>query len=364
MSSNYISSIWDFSDVSTAETNYLTHDFLRWYGKLVPQLAGRIVDMYSEQGDVVLANFSGSGTVALEASIRGRNVVGVDANPLSLLLSRVKANPYTGDVLALLAVVESNFLSIRRNTNTGVGNLSKWFHEGQDADLVALRHSIDLMRDSQARDLFVLALASIVKKVSRVDARCVNHLVTDRSKVQVEILPLFRGKVLQMAGSIRSLSEHRLEDSEVTILQGDARQLPVADESVDLVISHPPYLGAIDYSNMYQLENAVLGFDDSKFKVKDISTNALSKYLESMRDVFTEMFRVAKPGRRIVVVIGDNRKAGLLQPTFAHFILDAQQRLGLQLEDIFIWVTSSKAGMALKRHGNYIDHNYVLVFRK
>src|SRR3989338_2891055 len=94
MKNNFISSIWDFSDVSIKETNYATHDFLRWYGKLVPQLVARLLDSYSNFGDLGLANFSGSGTVPLEANILKRDSIGIDSNPLSILLSTVKTHPY------------------------------------------------------------------------------------------------------------------------------------------------------------------------------------------------------------------------------------------------------------------------------
>ena len=364
MSKKFISSVWDFSEVTSTETGYVTHDFLRWYGKLIPQLVSRVITMYSSPGESVLANFSGSGTVALEAHLLARNVIGIDANPLSLLVSRVKANPYQSGLAENLEELEKTFVEGKALQLDGLGALSKWFHKGQDEELVALRRAIDKLENVDLRDTLKLALASIVKKVSLVDSRCVNHLVTDKFKPELNVWNTFRSKVISMGKSIDDLNMLAASSSTVEIVQGDARNLPLGNSSVDLVVSHPPYLGAIDYSNMYQLENAVLGFEHSTFKASDISTNSMKKYLESMQEVFSEMYRVSKVGGRIVVIIGDNRKDGLIQPTFAHFIVDAETRLGLKLEDTFIWVTSGKAGMSVKRHGNYIDHNYVLVFRK
>jgi DNA modification methylase len=90
----------------------------------------------------------------------------------------------------------------------------------------------------------------------------------------------------------------------------------------------------------------------------------MKNYLDSMQKVFDEMHRVLKPGKFMAVVIGDNRKDGNIQPTFSYFIQDATSRLGLELKDIFVWVTKGKAGMNVKRRGNFIDHNYILVFKK
>jgi hypothetical protein len=240
---------------------------------------------------------------------------------------------------------------------------AKWFRAGELEALIAIREAILRQAGEADRDTLLLALAAIVKKVSLVDSRCVNHLVKDNSKRPVDIWNEFESKVRSMMVSISDLGKLSSPGT-VSIRQGDSRNLEMLSDSIDLIISHPPYLGAIDYSNMYQLENVVLGFDQVTFKARDISTTSLKKYLEAMQDVFTEMNRVLKPGKRMAVIIGDNRKDGAIQPTFAHFILDAESRLGMKLEDIFIWVTSGKAGMSVKRHGNYIDHNYILVFKK
>ena len=83
-----------------------------------------------------------------------------------------------------------------------------------------------------------------------------------------------------------------------------------------------------------------------------------------MQQVFDEMSRVLKPKKYMAVIIGDNRKDGNIQPTFASFIQDATNRLELELKDIFVWVTKGKAGMNVTRRGNYIDHNYILIFKK
>jgi DNA modification methylase len=113
-----------------------------------------------------------------------------------------------------------------------------------------------------------------------------------------------------------------------------------------------------------QLENLILGNNNKEIDSKDISTTSMKNYLLSMQQVFDEMERVTKPGKHIAIVIGDNRKNGNIQPTFAYFIQDATQRLGLELKDIFVWITKGKAGMNVARRGNYIDHNYILIFKK
>lgn len=361
MKNNFISSIWDFSDVSIRETNYATHDFLRWYGKLIPQLVSRLIKLYSNEGDLILANFAGSGTVPLEANILKRDSIGVDSNPLSILLASVKTRPFTPDSQLLLNKISAN--SKNKKEYPMKDEDRKWFYPESFQDLMAIKEAINQVGAGRDRDYFLLALASIVKKASKVDARCVNHIVVDKNKPKINVVSEFSKKLQEMAESMQEYKKIA-NGNKVEIRKGDARATNLSDNSIDLIISHPPYLGAIDYSNIYQLENKILGFDYEEVDAGDISTNSMQRYLVEMNKVFDEMNRVLKSGRHACVVIGDNRKDGSIQPTFAYFIQYATEKLGFQLKDIFIWVMSQKAGMNVKRRGNHIDHNYILIFQK
>ncbi len=363
MSKDFISSVWDFPSIGSIESGYLTHDFLRWYGKLIPQLVSRLLDLYSEEGETVLANFSGSGTVALEAHLANRNVIGIDANPLALLLSRVKASPASIDVEQVMRHLNSK-LPKKTSTNFSQDEyLQKWFSKRNYEDLDKYFQASQTFSDTKLRDTVALAIASIVKKVSSVDSRSLNHIVVDKSKAVPEVEPTLRAKLTEISRDVESLILKKTK-SKVDIHLGDARRLALRSNSVDFIISHPPYLGAIDYTNIMQLENAILGNDNKMIDASDISTTSMKNYLASMQEVFDEMNRVLKPGKFMAVIIGDNRKNGNIQPTFSHFIQDATGRLGLELKDIFIWVTRGKAGMNVSRRGNYIDHNYILIFKK
>lgn len=363
MSKGFISSVWDFSEVGRTESGYLTHDFLRWYGKLIPQLVSKLIGMYSEEGDTVFANFSGSGTVALEAHLLNRNAVGIDANPLALLLSRVKSSPAAFDPEELISLLDSKLPKKTTRNYSSNEFLQKWFTKDAYEDLDKYHQAIQNLENAKLRDTLTLALASIVKKVSRVDARCVNHIVVDSKKKESEVRKSLFEKMKDISADIDNLIEKKSK-AKVSVKPGDARNLDLSDNSVDLIISHPPYLGAIDYTNIMQLENVILGNDNKIIDAKDISTTSMKNYLLSMQDVFTEMNRVLKPGKYMAVIIGDNRKDGNIQPTFSYFIQDATNRLGLELKDIFIWVTKGKAGMNVARRGNFIDHNYILIFKK
>lgn len=78
---------WEFSD---ADTQYLTHNIHRYSGKFIPQIAQQAIQLLTNPGDTILDSYMGSGTTLLEAQLSNRNAIGVDLNPLAVLISQVK----------------------------------------------------------------------------------------------------------------------------------------------------------------------------------------------------------------------------------------------------------------------------------
>lgn len=88
-----------------------------------------------------------------------------------------------------------------------------------------------------------------------------------------------------------------LPPSKIRVFHGDARRLDLLDaDSVDLIATHPPYAGIITYSK----SEPVAG---------DLSQlHSLSAFLEAMRQVGQECYRVLKPNKHCAILIGDTRK--------------------------------------------------------
>ena len=83
---------------------------------------------------------------------------------------------------------------------------------------------------------------------------------------------------------------------EIKVYQGDARNLDlIEDESIDLIATHPPYYNIIPYSKV-EAEG-------------DLSrARNLEEYLQGIREIAEESFRVLKPGRYAAILIGDTRR--------------------------------------------------------
>ena len=116
--------------------------------------------------------------------------------------------------------------------------------------------------------------------------------------------------------------------SHIVIRKGNAQKLSfLVSESIDLIATHPPYADIIKYSD------GLAG---------DLSQQPVKKFIEEMKPVAAESFRVLKKGKICAFLIGDVRKKGVLFP------------LGFELMNIFI-----NAGFSLKEIVIKEQHNCI-----
>lgn len=140
----------------------------------------------------------------------------------------------------------------------------------------------------------------------------------------------------------------------VNIRLGDARSLDLSDESIDLICTHPPYADIIQYSE---------GIDG------DLSHLDMKAFLPEIRKVAEESFRVLKKDKYCVLLMGDTRKKGMVQP-LAFETMTMFRLAGFRLKEIIIkeqhncqatgyWKTNS-----IKYNFLLLAHEYLFVFKK
>lgn len=149
--------------------------------------------------------------------------------------------------------------------------------------------------------------------------------------------------------------EHEGANGQIYLKKGDARDLSfISDEHVDLVCTHPPYANIIKYSE--DIEG-------------DLSLLKMNDFLEEMKKVAAESYRVLKKGKFCAVLIGDMRQKGHMVPLGFH-VMQVFQDAGFKLKETIIkeqhncratgyWKTNS-----VKYNFLLIAHEYLFVFHK
>ncbi len=149
--------------------------------------------------------------------------------------------------------------------------------------------------------------------------------------------------------------EHEGANGQVQIYKGNACNLDfILDNSIDLICTHPPYADIIKYSE--DIED-------------DISHLRVNDFLEQMKKVADESYRVLKEGKFCAVLMGDTRKKGHMIP-MSFEVMRIFENAGFKLKELIIkeqhnckatgyWKTNS-----VKYNFLLIAHEYLFVFKK
>lgn len=119
-------SYWDFRNIPASTGVYGIHPYPAMFHFLVVR---ELIKLYSQEGDLVLDPFMGSGVVAVESLISNRNFIGYDLNPLAILISKVRATPLS---LNILVSTLNTLIKKFENTNPekiNFFNIEYWFNE-------------------------------------------------------------------------------------------------------------------------------------------------------------------------------------------------------------------------------------------
>jgi DNA modification methylase len=300
----------------------------------------------------VLDPMAGSGTSIVLARILGHAAIGYDQDPLALLIARTWCSKANESVLraALARAVSdakvrwTSFEPYPKTADSETRQFVRyWFDLRTRKKLAALAAAIRKYKDQALRDQLWCAFSRliIVKDNGVSLARDVSHSRPHRS---YELAPADPFVLFSRAGEhiIKSLLAIPRNGGTVRVEKGDARNLPTKTGSIDLVITSPPYLNAIDYlrghkmslvwmgygiQQLRALRSNTVGAEVGRSQVPDTLQSAkraigrvpnlhpriegmVNKYIVDMNSVIAEIARVLRPHGKAVVVIGNSTLRG------------------------------------------------------
>lgn len=306
---------------SGADPRELTHGFHSYPARFHPLLVRRLLAGVP-RGATVLDPFVGSGTTTVEAVRAGLRALGSDVNPLGVELARLKSTPLSDAQIDELvehahAVAERSLDRVKRRARTRESGERyddpSLYMPHVFRELVGLREEIDA--EPGPRMPLLLLLSAIVVKVSRQQADTSEHTV-ERSIGKGMASRLYARKADELARNLHALAAATPPGTPSPNLRlCDARKLGfVADRSVDLIITSPPYLGTYDYTEQHARRFGWLGLATKEFEAREIGarrrtrhpSEALAIWQKDVDAFVTEMARVLRPDGRVYIAIGDS----------------------------------------------------------
>jgi DNA modification methylase len=324
---------WAFTDDNT---NYLSHDIHPYPAKFIPQIPSNLIAALSLPGETVWDPFGGSGTTAFEALLLARQVISTDANPLAEVIARAKCSTLIPEDLAVLTRLANRMKSLaadNRDTHRFIDKLwgrvsgfvppivsiDQWFHPFVIRELAYLRSEIAALPNEACSVMANVALSAIVLLMSWQDGET-RYAKRPREIGSGETLHTFSTQLLetlQKHEPIQYLLHYRCPT--ISIL--DIRQPfkngklgPVETESVDLVVTSPPYANATDYHLYHRFRLFWLGYSPTELAQIEIGSHlrhqrlnaGFALYAEEMSMALRNIHQALRPGRFAVLIVGDS----------------------------------------------------------
>ena len=341
--------IGDFIDwASTDLRKPFLHYLHKYKGKGDPRISRALINLLKvNKGDTILDPFVGSGAFIADAPTMGLNAIGIEILEIGRFISEVKCD-LNYDIQKLREEIVNFFSSINYsgqdlfnfNINEKIKEvkikLRKYTEENRYFTnillhlhkIIYLKNRIGQIQDKKIRKFLLLLLSQKIVEFSE-KKRSNNFITSFQSYVEDRYLTLYA--TLKLAEKLNL----NINNGKVSIIKADSTQMDfIDDNSIDGILTSPPYFDALDYIGNNKVSIIILGFDEdlkfgstkeyySKFEKHNLNLpessigliNLLKKsrrstkaqivenYLKMMKLSFRECYRTLKPKKYYSMVV-------------------------------------------------------------
>lgn len=365
--------------------SYATHTIHKYPSKFIPHVPRWAITKYLGKCGMILDPFCGSGTTLVEGLLHSHDSIGVEIDPLASLISKVKTTPIREEEIFLcVEEMKKKIKSKKKGEFTPkIKNLYHWFSKDAVNQLGIIRDCIE--EYSNRKDLYdflTVTFSSVIRKASNADDQSQKTYVSHtQKKTPKPAIPLFLNNLEKYAGRISELCQQVDSRYKARVFTSDSRNIAEIWRKkdlplVDLVVTSPPYIKAVDYIYTQMAEYFWVGdlFDletqkkQNKYKTRYIGTKQVrareyqsvpvinikeidelilkiekrnrkhayivAKFFKDMEHHFREVKNILKKGRHYILVIGNNNVSGYTVPSHK-FLAKCAERAGFNYVNYF-----------------------------
>lgn len=246
---------WTFNGTSTRELTHCYHDYP---ARIIPQVAGKLLDMFGNDAKQLFDPYCGSGTSLVEANIRGINSFGTDLNPLARLIAKAKtATPKISALEKQITTFNRIALENKRRKIKethhiyGIARLDFWFKPNVIERLFQLKQFIQSIEDEEVRLFFQVAFSETVRDSSNTrneEFKLYRYGEDKLAKFNPDVYEIMVSKLQrnldgykQYKAIIENLKHHPFANIYgFNTVDGISEDF-ILPESINVVVTSPPY---------------------------------------------------------------------------------------------------------------------------
>jgi DNA modification methylase len=368
---------WDYRG---EKTKSYTHGIHTYPAMFIPQVARRLLENYSQQGDTICDIFCGSGSALVESMLLGRNSYGIDLNPLAIFLAKAKTTPIKPELLTkeyFKLLLEIEKIKSTEIEKPNFNNIDFWFKEKVIIQLGKIKKALLKIKNEDIRNYFMVGFSETVRLSSNTKSgefKLVRRKPEKLEKHNPDVLGIFKKKTEININGMNDYYKDSIKKTWTKIIYGDSsKSNGIKENTIDCIITSPPYGDSrttVAYGQFSRLSsqwidifedpNKASGVDNELLGGKATKTlehklnssylisslNKISKIDEKrakdvlsfyigLNDCIKQAYKMLRSKKYFCLVVGNRLVKQVRLPT-DFIIAELGEKIGFTCEDIFV----------------------------
>jgi DNA modification methylase len=282
-----------------------------WRGQFSPELIEILLSTYSDPYYTILDPFAGSGTTLFESAKKNLACYGTEINPAAVEMAKIARFTNLSSSARDYHIKKAKNIVVK-HLPLIKGGLFKYMNHQKIENIPNTEIFKEMLEECNYESFeYTIMINTILR-----------YFTGNKKKKSNENSRL-KNSFRRITNIIRSLP---YDEKLCEIYHSDARKIPLDNETIDLVITSPPYINVFNYHQNYRQVMELAGWDLLKIAKSEIGSNRKNRgnrfltviqYSLDMLQSLLEMRRLLHDEGRIIMVVG--RESNVRRTSFKNY---------------------------------------------